>query len=169
MIRPLGTSKEISAALSALMIEAVDSGASVSFMHPLTPIDAITFWEQALVCADRGERIVLGAFEGEQLVGTVSALLDTPQNQRHRAEIVKMMTCVSHRGRGIATLLMRSVEAALIERGRTLASLDTADDGGAAGFYEGLGYTRVGSIPDFAFKPYGGLTGATFYYKRLSR
>jgi ribosomal protein S18 acetylase RimI-like enzyme len=166
-IRPLGTSKRISAALSAMIVEAVTEGASVSFMHPLSPIDATAFWEHALVCADRGERIVLGAFDDDELVGTVTALLDVPQNQSHRAEIVKLITRGSHRGRGIATKLMAAIEAAASERGRTLLSLDTAADGGASKLYEGLGFTLAGAIPDYALKPFGGLTAAKFYWKRI--
>ncbi len=33
----------------------------------------------------RGERIVLGAFDGDDLIGTVTLLLKLPPNQPHRA------------------------------------------------------------------------------------
>ena len=46
-------------------------------------------------------------------------------------------------------------------------TLDTAAEDGAAGFYERLGYRHAGTIPDYAFKPHGGLTGTMFYWKRL--
>ena len=45
--------------------------------------------------------------------------------------------------------------------------LDTATDGGASGLYEKLGFTLAGEIPDYAFKPQGGLSGALFYWKRI--
>ena len=64
----------------------------------------------ALAAAGRDERIILGAFDGDVLAGTVTLLLDCPPNQPHRAEIAKMMTRRSHRGRGIATALMRTAE-----------------------------------------------------------
>jgi hypothetical protein len=51
--------------------------------------------------------------------------------------------------------------------GRALLTLDTATDGGAAELYESLGWTRAGVIPDYAYKPQGGLTGTAIYYKRL--
>jgi ribosomal protein S18 acetylase RimI-like enzyme len=44
--------------------------------------------------------------------------------------------------------------------------LDTAVDGGAAGLYEGLGFTAAGIIPDYALKPHGGLTATMIYWKR---
>jgi len=85
----------------------------------------------------------------------------------HRAEIAKMMTRLSHRGRGIATALMRRAEEIAVKRKRTLLVLDTATDGGASGLYEKLGFSLAGEIPDYAFKPHGGLSGALFYWKRI--
>ena len=38
-------------------------------MHPLDPADAAAFWAGALAAAERGERIVLGAFDGGDLIG----------------------------------------------------------------------------------------------------
>ena len=49
-------------ALSELLVETVASGGSVSFMHPLPPETAGTFWRDSLAAAGRGDRIVLGAF-----------------------------------------------------------------------------------------------------------
>jgi len=110
---------------------------------------------------------VLGAFGGEALVATVTLFLDLPPNQPHRAEIGKMMTSLAHRGRGLGSALMQRAEAEAIARGRTLIVLDTAEEEGAAPFYEKLGYTRAGLIPDFALKPHGGLTGTILYWKRI--
>jgi ribosomal protein S18 acetylase RimI-like enzyme len=136
-------------------------------MHPLPQDVADTFWDDALAAADRGERIVLGAWDGEMLVGTVSLLLDLPPNQPHRAEIAKMMTRPSHRGRGIATALMHEAERLAVERARTLLVLDTATEEGASGLYEKLGFVLAGTIPEFALKPHGGLTGTNLYWKRI--
>lgn len=155
-------------ALSELIVEVVASGASVSFMHPLAPEEAAAFWSKSLADADAGGRVVLGAIEDGQLVGTVTLHLDTPPNQPHRGEIAKMMTHPSQRGRGIARALMGEAERFARQRGRTLLTLDTAEDGGAGLFYEKLGYTKAGVIPDYALKPHGGLTGTILYWKRLA-
>src|SRR5690349_17221703 len=129
-IRALKSSPDIRAALTDILIETVAHGGSVSFMHPLSQADAEKFWSNALGAADRGERIVLGAFDGNDLVGTVTLLLDLPPNQPHRAEIAKMMTRLSHRHRGIATLLLREAERLAIAHGRWLLVLDTAEEEG---------------------------------------
>jgi ribosomal protein S18 acetylase RimI-like enzyme len=136
-------------------------------MHPLSPESAADFWQASLAATSRGERIVLGAFDGDDLVGTVTLLLDLPPNQPHRAEIAKMMTRLSHRHRGVATALLRAAEQLAMARAHTLLVLDTAVDDGASRLYEGLGFTLAGIIPDYAIKPHGGLTGTMIYWKRL--
>jgi ribosomal protein S18 acetylase RimI-like enzyme len=166
-IAPLTASPETRAALCALLIETVASGGSVSFMHPLAQHEADAFWRDSLASADRGERIVLGAFDGKDLIATVTLLLNLPPNQPHRTEIAKMMTRLSHRGRGAARALVREAEAIAIARGRTLLVLDTAVDDGASWLYERMGFTLSGIIPDYALKPHGGLTGTMIYWKRI--
>ena len=62
---------------------------------------------------------------------------------------------------------MREAERIAAARGRILITLDTAAEDGAAGFYECLGYCRAGEIPDYAYKPHGGLVATILYYKRI--
>jgi ribosomal protein S18 acetylase RimI-like enzyme len=137
-------------------------------MHPLSREAASRFWQGSLAAADRGERIVLGAFDRDTLIGTVTLLLDLPPNQPHRAEIAKMMTRLNHRHRGVATALLRAAEQIAIDRGRTLLVLDTAVEDGASALYERVGFQLAGIIPDYALKPHGGLTGTMIYWKRLA-
>ncbi|SNB51622.1 hypothetical protein SAMN07250955_101112 [Arboricoccus pini] len=161
-IRPL-TSLDHLEALAGLLVETVASGGSVNFMYPMAEADAREFWRGSLAAAARGERVVLGAFIDDQLVGTVTLMLSFPPNQPHRAEIAKLMILVAFRNRGIASALMRTAETIARERGKTLLVLDTAEEGGAAPLYARLGYVKAGAIPDFALKPKGGLTGTILF------
>jgi len=166
-IRPLQDTPAIRRALGELLVETVAGGGSVSFMHPLPLATAETFWMDSLASASRGERIVLGAFDGDTPIATVTLLLNLPPNQPHRAEIAKMMTRTSHRHRGVATALLHEAERLAIQCGRTLLVLDTAVDEGASGLYEKMGFELSGIIPDYALKPHGGLTGTMIYWKRI--
>ena len=168
-IFPVAGGQENIDVLAEILVEVVANGGSVSFMHPLSPERAGSFWRDSLAAADRGERVVFGARSAGRLVGTVTLILDCPENQLHRAEIAKLMTRPSHRGRGVARALMLEAERTAVERGRTLLTLDTAAEDGAAGLYEGLGYERAGVIPDFAHKPHGGLSATIVLYKKLAR
>src|ERR1700730_6774635 len=91
-VAPLQASPQVYAVLSEILIEAVASGGYVRLLHSLVQQTADQFWRESLAAADRGDRIVLGAFDGESLIGTVTLLLSLPPNQPHRAEIAKMMT-----------------------------------------------------------------------------
>lgn len=155
------------AALAELLIDTVANDGSVSFVHPVPPALAHSFWEESLDAAARGDRVVFGAYDGDLLVGTTTLLYMWMPNQPHRAELAKMMTRVGYRGQGIARTLVRIAEQTAIESGRTLLTLDTAAENGGMEFYEKLGFIRAGSIPDFALKPLGGFTATVFYYKRI--
>jgi ribosomal protein S18 acetylase RimI-like enzyme len=167
-IAPLAAAADTIAALAELLIETVASGASVTFMHPISPERARRFWESSLAAVARGERVVLGARDQGRLVATVTLSLDMPDNQQHRAEISKLMTALAYRRRGIARALMLEAERIAAARGRILLTLDTAAEEGAAGFYERLGYSRAGMIPNYAYKPHGGLSATILYYKHIS-
>jgi ribosomal protein S18 acetylase RimI-like enzyme len=129
--------------------------------------EAEVYWAKALAGAATGDRVVLGAFIDGRLDGTVTLYLDTPPNQPFRAEIWKLMVAPAARRQGIARRLMIAAEALATARGRTLLNLDTATEGGASELYESLGWVRSGTIPDYAYKPQGGLTGTAIYYKRI--
>jgi ribosomal protein S18 acetylase RimI-like enzyme len=166
-IETLQRDPQIIQALAQLLVDTVAARGSIGFMHPVTFDTAKGFWKSAMDQASRDERVILGAFEDKTLIGTVTLILNCPPNQPHRAEIAKMMTRLDRRGQGVGKALVQAAEEIAAARGRTLINLDTAEEEGAAGFYESLGYQKVGVIPDYALKPYGGLTGTVIYWKRL--
>jgi GNAT superfamily N-acetyltransferase len=151
--------------LADILIATVAAGGSVTFLHPLPRETAVAYWREAL--ADPG-RVVLGGYVEGALVGTVTLWLATPENQPFRAEIWKLMTDPAARRLGVARALMIAAEQLAVERGKTLLNLDTAADHGAAPLYDALGWTRVGEIPAYAYKPHGGLTATILYYKQLA-
>ena len=155
--------------LADVLADCVAGGASVSFMAPFPSAQALAFFRKVEGSVAKGDTVLLAASLEGKIVGTVQLGLDTPPNQPHRAEIAKLMTRLAHRGKGIASRLMRAAEALAVERGRTLLVLDTATEEGASGLYEKLGFTLTGEIPDFALKPHGGLTGTLVYWKRVGQ
>jgi ribosomal protein S18 acetylase RimI-like enzyme len=154
--------------LGEVLLDAVEGGASVSFMAGFSQDDAEAFYAKAAREAAAGRRAIFGAFEGEALVGTVQLLLDTPPNQPHRAEIAKMLVLRSARRRGHARALMLAAENEAKARGRTLLTFDTMSGGAAERLYLGLGYVRIGEIPRYALWPDGSGPDATaIFYKLL--
>jgi GNAT superfamily N-acetyltransferase len=157
------------AALAALLIDCVEGGASVSFMLPLAPERAQAFWRRVAQGVHNGERVLL-VCEDERgaIVGTVQLVLGLPENQPHRADVAKMLVHRSARRQGLAERLMRAAEDAARDRGKTLLVLDTVTGGDAERLYTRLGWQRVGSIPDYALWPQGGLCATTYFYRRVA-
>jgi GNAT superfamily N-acetyltransferase len=156
--------------LSAVLIDCVEGGASVSFMAPLTRDRADAFWRGVAAGVAAGERLLLVAEDRSsgEIVGTVQVVFAGPENQPHRGDVAKMLVRRSARRLGLGARLMRSAEEAALAAGKTLLVLDTVTGGDAERLYERLGWTRVGVVPDYALWPDGGLCPTTFFYKRLS-
>ncbi|HSH92854.1 MAG TPA: GNAT family N-acetyltransferase [Roseimicrobium sp.] len=159
----------IAEALADILMDCVEGGASVGFMHPLPRQKAVDFWQKVLVGAERGERIVLVAedVDSGKIAGTVQVVLAMPDNQPHRADIAKMQVHRRARRRGLGELLMRAAEATAREAGKTLLVLDTVTGSDAERLYTRLGWQRCGVIPNYALWPQGGLCSTTVFYKEL--
>jgi GNAT superfamily N-acetyltransferase len=168
-IRRIGNEPGLAAELAEVLIDCVEGGASVSFMSPLPPEKALAFWQNVIKSAATGERIVLVAEDGHgKIIGTVQVILQTPENQPHRADIAKMLVHRRARRHGVAAALMRAAEHAAREAKRTLLVLDTVTGGEAERLYSRLGWQKVGVIPGYALFPHGGLCATTYYYRRLA-
>jgi GNAT superfamily N-acetyltransferase len=170
VVRQVGPEANVAAGLADVLVDCVEGGASVSFMLPLDRVRAESYWMMALDSAGRGERIVIVAEEEDTglVVGTVQVILTAPENQPHRGEVAKMLVHRRARRRGVAEALMRAVEAAALEVGKTLLVLDTSSVD-AERLYDRLGWQRVGVIPGYALWPAGGLVDTTVFYKTLRR
>jgi GNAT superfamily N-acetyltransferase len=155
--------------LGEILRAVVYDGAGVSFVVPFSLDDARAFWTGKVLPGVRaGTRRVLVARIGERIVGTVQMDTATPPNQRHRAEVAKLLVHPDTRRHGIARALMVALESLALSEGKTLLTLDTWTGSHAERLYQSLGYTTVGVIPRFAR---GSLTPelepATIMYKHL--
>ena len=153
--------------LSAVLIDCVEGGASVSFMHPLTRDRAVAFWRRVAQGVAAGQRALLVAEDARGLCGTVQLVLDQPENQPHRADLAKMLVHRRARRQGLGAALMRAAERTARECGKTLLVLDAVTGGDAERLYERLGWVRVGVIPGYALLPRGGVCSTTVFYRDL--
>src|SRR5881628_4231623 len=153
--------------LADVLIDCVEGGASVSFMHPLPRDRALAFWRRVAQGVAAGERALLVAEDAQGVCGTVQLVLDQPENQPHRADLSKMLVHRRARRQGLGAALMQVAEATARECGKTLLVLDAVTGGEAARLYERLGWVRVGDIPGYALYPDGRVCGTTYYYRDL--
>ena len=153
-------------ALSDILIDCVEGGASVSFMLPMTREKANAFWRAACESAARGERVLLAAEDDAGIVGTVQIIFNLPENQPHRGDLAKMLVHRRARRRGIGAALLAAAERHAREAGKTLLVLDTAS-GDAGRLYARQGWQLCGQIPDYALWPDGAPCATTFFFKFL--
>jgi GNAT superfamily N-acetyltransferase len=154
-------------ALAGVLLDCVTGGASVRYMAPFTHEQSRAAFEAVALEGEQGKRLLLAAFAGEELVGTVQVLLAMQPNSPHRAEIAQLLVHRSARRRGIAQLLMERAEAEARAEGKTLLVLDTVTGDDAERLYERLGWTRVGVIPGYALYPDGRPCDTTIFWKSL--
>lgn len=154
-------------ALSDVLIDCVEGGASVGFMAPMTRERADRFWRGVAEGVAVGTRILLVAQDRDsaEALGTAQLIVDMPENQPHRADVAKVLVRRSARRRGLGAVLMAAVEEAARDAGKTLLVLDTTTGDDAERLYQRLGWTRVGEVPRYAHMPDGTPSGTTFFYK----
>ncbi len=153
-------------ALCTLLADAVEGGASVGFLLPLSLSLVADYWRSVAAALDGG-LVLLVAEEAGRIVGSLQLAPCAKENGAHRAEIQKLFVLRSARGRGVATRLIQAAEQLAADAGRTLLVLDTQEGSKAAALYAHLGWQKAGVIPGYAASPDGGLHATAYFYKHL--
>lgn len=168
-VRSLQTLGEAEArALSDVLIDCVEGGASVSFMLPMSLTKATAYWQGVAASLARGERKVLVAEdETGAIVGTVQVLLDQPENQPHRGDVAKMLVHRRARKHGVGAALLAAAERSALESGKILLVLDTVTGSDGYRLYARHGWQLCGEIPNYALWPDGRPCPTTVFYKTL--
>jgi ribosomal protein S18 acetylase RimI-like enzyme len=112
-------------------------------------------------------RVVLVADHEREVVGMAHLSPSSAANAPHRAEVQRVAVASGTRGLGVGRRLMEAVEQAALARGLTLLWLTTHDDSPACDFYERVGYTKLGVMPQYSQRPDGTLSPGAFYYRVL--
>lgn len=154
-------------ALASVLVDAVESGAAVSFLAPLAHDRASDWWRATIKAADPRAMFVV-ARQAAEIVGTVQLHPAWAPNQPHRGEIAKLLVHRRAQRAGLGAKLMRAITDAAREAGFSLLTLDAKRGGAAERLYRRLGWTQVGTIPRYAVDPDGETPHDTvIFYKAL--
>jgi GNAT superfamily N-acetyltransferase len=152
--------------LAELLVDAVSSGAAVSFLPPLTVEQAEAWWRKATETADP-KTVFLVARDAMGIVGTVQLHPSWAPNQPHRGDIAKLVVHRRSRRTGLGSRLMQAIEGEARQAGFTLLTLDTKEGDGAEQLYRRGGWIEVGVIPRYALNPDGSMHATVVFYKDL--
>ena len=153
--------------LSNILIACVEEGAGVSFLPPLAPEAAAEFWRGIARDVAACSKILLAGWADGVLAGTVTLALASPQNQRHRADVAKLLVHPSGRRHGLARGLMARLELEAAHVGRKLLTLDTRSGDRAELLYRSMGWVELGRIPGYALTKDGTYDETLFMWKRI--
>ena len=112
-------------------------------------------------------RVVLVAERDGEIVGMAGLARSGVANAPHRAEVQRVAVAAGAQGEGVGRLLMAAIEDAARERDITLLWLTTHADSEACAFYEAIGYTQLGVMPDYSRRPDGELWPGAFYFRQV--
>ena len=154
-------------ALADVLIDAIDSDAGVSFLHPLEPVRAQAFWREVAEDVEAA-----GAPCSSQRTRTASSARcssssRSPRTSRTGPTCRRCSSTGAPAAAGLGAALLEAAEQTGRDCGKTLLVLDTNTGSDAERLYARMGWTRVGEIPDFSIQPRGGLRATTVFYKVL--
>ena len=160
--------------LTALLIDAVDGGASVNFLAGVTVEDAEAWWRARIPeIADGTSTLFVArspATDGQdagEIIGSTLLTRSRNQNAPHRAEIGKVIVHRSARRRGLGRALMEAAEERARADGRWLLILDTEAGTAADALYRSIGWQELGTMPNHAYRANGVLAPTTYFWKDL--
>lgn len=156
-------------ALADILHACVLDGASIGFVLPFSPAEAADFWRKVEAEVAEGATHMFAARVEGRLVGCVLLQLAAKPNQRHRADIAKLLVHPAARRQGLGRALMQTAEAAARREGRTLLNLDTRTGDPSEALYQSLGFELMGVAPGYARHPVADvLEDCSFMFKRLA-
>ncbi|MEL0630888.1 GNAT family N-acetyltransferase [Psychromonas aquatilis] len=166
-IKEVDTIVGIAEQLHSLLVDCINSGASVGFLTPVVRQEVTAYWAVVESGLKLRERKLFIAYDGNRIVGTVQLSLCSKPNGAHRGEVEKLMVDTDVRGKGISKKLMSSMESAAVEMGLSLLVLDTRLGDIASSLYRAMGYSEAGQIPQFARSSSGELESTVYFFKLL--
>ena len=152
--------------LVAILRDAVSNNYAVGFLQSDSDAHFESFWRDELADINSGNN-VLCAFDDRELVGVLIVNPEKRSRENHRAELRKFLIRADYQRQGIGSLLEKSACELARKAGLKLLYLDSATDYAVSDVYEKWGWTKVGTIPNFATHPDGSLTPTTYFYKEL--
>ena len=154
--------------LADIMLACVDRGEGLSFLPPLKPSVARSYWKRVAGQVASGARRLLCGWTQGVLAGAVVLDLDMPQDQQHRADVKKLMVHPDARRRGLGRALMQRAEQEAGQAGRSLLTLNARAGAVAEDLYRGMGWHEAGRIPGHTMNADGTKADTLIFWKEIT-
>lgn len=151
--------------LSDIMIGCVAQGGSLHWRQRLAPDTARAQMRRVAAEVAAQQRLLLAAWAGARLAGSIQIDLAMPQSQAHRAVLQDWRVEPAMRRQGIGLALLAGAEAAAARLGRRLLSLETPAGGSGERLLLAAGWREAGRIPGLALDAAGAGIEAVRYIR----
>lgn len=155
--------------LIVLLQDAVNDGASIGFIPPLSRDVARDYWQGVFDDVQTGKSILIAAHKGKQIVGCVQLQPAQKLNGRHRAEVAKLIVHTRYRRQGIAVMLLNAIDMEAKKIGLSTLVLDTRQGDPSEQLYLKYGYHHAGVIPEYVINETGELQATVLFYRLLGK
>jgi len=141
--------------LADIMIGCVAAGGSLHWRRPLAPDIARAQMRRVAAEVAAQQRLLLAAWAGARLAGSIQIDLAMPQSQPHHAMLQDWRVDTAMRRQGVGQALLARAEQAAARLGRRLLSLETPAGGGGERRLLAAGWREAGRIPGLALDAAG--------------
>jgi acetyltransferase len=159
---------ELCGGLAGIHLDALSAGMALGALDTMGRSALARSYHRVVAELEDRERVLIVAEEEGQLCGMAQLVFSGATNADHRAEVQRVGVATDARRREIGRSLMATIEDVAGAHNVTLLWLTTHADTEACAFYEAVGYTRLGTMPNYSRRPDGTLWPGAFYFKELS-
>ncbi len=153
--------------LVLLLTDAVENGASIGFLPPVSEQEAKNYWLKTQEDLFSYNRQVLAIRNEDRLVGSIQIETSPKADALHRCKVEKLMVLSDVQNSGFATTLIEGAERVAASMQKQLIYLETRSEDDASHLFIKMGYTVAGEIPNYARSANGQLEATTFFYKEV--
>lgn len=153
--------------LVALLIDAVDNGAAIGFLPPLSEQEAVDYWQGINDEMQQNVRQIILVREHETVVGAIQLELSAKANALHRTGVEKWMVRSDYQGQGLGKALIQGAEKVAASLNTELLTCDTRVGDLAESILTQQDWQKVGEVPKYSRTVMGTYYDCAIYYKSI--
>lgn len=153
--------------LNALLLDAVEQGASIGFSLPLSEQEAQDYWQSVNTELQQNARQVVLVREAGTIVGAIQLALSAKANALHRVSLEKWMVHSRYQAQGLGSALLQGAEKIAASLNAELLICEAQVGDRSEAVLVSHDWQKVGDIPNYFRTVMGHFYDCAIYYKSI--
>lgn len=153
--------------LVELLLDAVEQGAAIGFLAPLSAQEAQDYWQSVNAELQQNTRQVILVRVDEKVVGAIQLLASAKANALHRITVEKWMVHSAYQGQGLGSGLLQGAEKVAASLNGELLICEAQAKGRSETVLASHHWQKVGDIPHYFRTVTGNFHDCAIYYKSI--